>query len=329
MIRERILILTAGFALDLLLGDPAGYPHPVRLIGAGISRSEKLCRRLFPAGRRGELAGGALTVLMITGLTTAFPLILCRMVGKLSHSLCILLQVLLCWQMLAARSLCTESMKVFYAASAGRIEEARQAVSMIVGRDTEALREEGILKAAVETVAENSSDGEVAPLFFAILFGIPGLWFYKAVNTMDSMLGYHNARYEYFGRTAARLDDLCNFLPSRICGLLLVLAAFLLPGCDGKNALRIFLRDRKKHQSPNSAQTEAACAGALGLQLAGDATYGGILHKKPYIGDPLRRIRPEDIPAACRLMLTASVLMLSAGCAFLLLAERSFPWLII
>jgi adenosylcobinamide-phosphate synthase len=196
-------------------------------------------------------------------------------------------------------------MKVCKALRKGETEEAREAVSMIVGRDTKELDEAGITRAAVETVAENTSDGMIAPLLYMAIGGAPLGFLYKAVNTMDSMIGYRNDKYQYFGRAAARLDDLLNFLPSRISGILMILVSRPL-GLDGKNALRIFLRDRKKHASPNSAQTEAACAGALHLRLAGDASYGGKVHHKPYIGDDDRPIEAEDIARAGRLMYGAS-----------------------
>ena len=180
---------------------------------------------------------------------------------------------------------------------------------MIVGRDTENLTEEGVTKAAVETVAENTSDGVTAPLLFLILGGAPFGFLYKAVNTMDSMLGYKNEKYLYFGRFPAKMDDVFNFIPSRVTALFMIVAAFL-TGMDGKNAWKIWRRDRRKHASPNSAQTESACAGALRVRLAGDAVYFGKLHKKEYLGDPLRPIEPEDIRRAGRLMYVTAFLVL-------------------
>ena len=212
------------------------------------------------------------------------------------------------WQILAARSLKTESMQVYGALKRQDVEAARRAVSMIVGRDTAVLDEAGIAKAAVETVAENASDGVIAPLCWMLLLGPVGGFFYKAVNTMDSMIGYRNERYLYFGRAAARLDDLVNYIPARLTALLMILAAWLLPGMDGGGAWSIWQRDRRCHKSPNSAQSESACAGALGLQLAGDAWYFGILQHKPTIGNPVRPIEPEDIVRANRLMYTASLI---------------------
>ena len=211
---------------------------------------------------------------------------------------------------LAARSLKTESMKVYRRLKEKDLNGARYAVSMIVGRDTERLTAEGVTRAAVETVAENASDGVIAPLLFLLFFGPVGGFFYKAVNTMDSMVGYKNEKYLYFGRAAAKLDDLVNYIPARLTGLAFATAACLIPGMSGKNAFKIWRRDRRNHKSPNSAQSESACAGALGVQLAGDAWYFGELYHKPTIGDALRPIEPEDIPRANRLMYVASVLTL-------------------
>ena len=307
-----LLSVIAGFFADLLLGDPV-YPwHPVRLIGNLISRLTKRLRLTDgektvtgPAQRR----RGLQMVLMVTAVSTLIPLLLIKLLYLIGFWPGFILESIFCYQLLAAGSLRKESMKVYKAAAAGDVEGARYAVSMIVGRDTSVLDLPGILRAAVETVAENTSDGVVAPLIFMSIFGAPGAFFYKAVNTMDSMVGYKNEKYLDFGRAAARLDDIVNFIPARLSGLLMVLSAGLL-GYDQKNAWKIFLRDRKKHASPNSAQTEAACAGALRLRLAGDAWYFGELHKKPFIGDDMREIVPADIIRANRLMLAASALTL-------------------
>ena len=204
-------------------------------------------------------------------------------------------------------------MKVCRALKAGEVEAARRAVSMIVGRDTANLTAEGITKAAVETVAENASDGVIAPLCWMFVLGPVGGVFYKAVNTMDSMVGYRNEKYLYFGRAAARLDDLVNWIPARLTALFFVLAAYILPGLDGAGAWRIWRRDRRCHKSPNSAQGESACAGALGVQLAGDAWYFGVLHRKPTIGDDTRPVEPEDIVRVNRMMYAAFLLALAAG----------------
>lgn len=295
-----------GFILDMLIGDPHGFYHPVQLIGKLITACEKFYRRVF--GSREKTAGVfcALTVLFVS---TCVPLLLLKICYHLQFWLGFALETYWCGRLLAARSLRDETMNVYRKIRSGDINEARRAVSMVVGRDTERLDMTGVTKAAVETVAENASDGEAAPLFFMVIFGAAGGFFYKAVNTMDSMIGYRNERYRHFGTFAARLDDVMNFLPSRLCGILMCMAAYL---CrfDGKNAWRIFIRDRKKHASPNSAHTEAATAGALDIQLAGDAWYFGELHKKPFIGDPIRPVEADDIPRANRLMLVTSVIVL-------------------
>ena len=310
----KALAVLAGFGLDLLLGDPRGLPHPVRLMGAAIQALEKGLRRLFPGSPLGErLAGGVLAFLLPAGsFAAAWGLLF--LLGRLSPWLAFLGETVLCWQAVAARDLWEESMAVCRDLRRGDLPAARRAVGMIVGRDTAALTPEGVAKAAVETVAENASDGVAAPFFWMALGGAPLALAYKAVNTMDSMVGYRNDRYRYFGTAAARLDDLANWLPARLSALILAALAPL-AGLDGRGAFRIWRRDRRKHPSPNSAQTEAAMAGALGVQLAGDAWYSGVLHRKPTLGDPLRPVKPEDIPRAGRLMLLASgaCCLLAAG----------------
>ena len=301
--------LAAGFLLDLLFGDPKGLYHPVCLIGNLIAALEKGIRRLFPKTKDGELAGGFTEVLLVCVLCLGVPgAVLCLLYRYLPWA-GLFLETFWCWQLLAAKSLKKESMKVYDRLKNGTLEEARYAVSMIVGRDTQSLTEEGVTKATVETVAENSSDGVIAPMIFMALGGAPLMFLYKGVNTMDSMLGYKNEKYLYFGRCAAKLDDIANYIPARISGWLMVAASYL-SGFDGKNAGKIYKRDRRNHASPNSAQTESAMAGALGVQLAGNAFYFGKLYEKPTIGDPLRPIEPEDIKKANRLMYTAAVLSL-------------------
>jgi adenosylcobinamide-phosphate synthase len=310
--------LLSGFGLDLLLGDPHSFPHPVVAIGKLISALEKLLRRLFPATRNGErLAGGILWVLVVS-VSAGIPALLLWLCRSISPWLGLAAESVMCWQILAAKSLRTESMKVCRALSAGDTEGARHAVSMIVGRDTARLDRQGIARAAVETVAENTSDGVVAPMVFLAIGGAPLGFFYKAVNTMDSMLGYVEPPYRDFGFVPAKMDDVMNYLPARLSGLLMLAAGTLL-GMDARNGWRIFRRDRYNHASPNSAQTESVCAGLLGLRLAGDAWYHGALHKKPYIGDPVREVEPEDIPRACRLLYGTAFLSL-ALCALVRLA---------
>ena len=305
MVGYHLAAILAGYLLDLCLGDPHSMPHPVRAIGNLIVWLEKYLR---PAGKkhateRGERRAGVLfvcLVLLVTGSVAGAILWISRLGGIWIQTV---VEAVMTYYLLAARSLRDESMAV-----CRKIEGARYAVSMIVGRDTKPLSEAGIARAAVETVAENASDGVIAPLFYLAIGGPLLGWLYKAVNTMDSMVGYKNDRYLHFGRAAAKLDDLVNLIPSRLAALLLIVSAYLLR-YDGKNAYRIWRRDRRNHKSPNSAQTESACAGALGLRLAGDAWYFGKLVPKPYIGDEIRPIEPQDIRRVNRLMYGAAGIM--------------------
>ena len=314
-----VFALGIGFVLDALFGDPHWLPHPVVLIGKWISFLEKQLRRLFPKTPGGERAGGTVLVLLVLLASAAVPWGILWLAGLVHPYLRFAVECFMCYQILAARSLKTESMRVYRKLQEGNLEESRKAVSWIVGRDTENLTMEGVSKAAVETVAENTSDGVIAPMLYLALGGPVLGFFYKAVNTMDSMIAYKNDRYLYFGRTAAHLDDVFNYIPARLSGLFMILASAIL-GFDGKNAWRIFKRDRYNHASPNSAQTEAVCAGALDVQLAGDAWYFGVLHKKKTIGDPIRPVEPEDIRRANRLMYGTAVigLALFSGLSFLL-----------
>ena len=301
--------LLAGCLIDWLIGDPRSLPHPVRLMGRMIAGLERGIRRRLD-GRR-ELLGGALLVFCMCCAWIILPGAAFWLIGRLGgRPLLFAAEAFFCGQLLAARDLAKESLSVKERMDADDTEGARQAVSMIVGRDTQVLDRPGIIRAAVETVAENASDGVTAPFLFMAVFGPVGGALYKAVNTMDSMVGYTDSRYLYFGRAAARLDDVLNFVPARLNGLLMVAASWLLPGFDGKNAWRIFRRDRRRHASPNAAHGEAACAGALHLRLAGDAWYFGELHKKPFLGDDDRPVEAEDIRRACRLMFcTEGILM--------------------
>ena len=317
MKHERFYAMLLGFLLDCLLGDPRTILHPVVLMGRLISFLEKVFRALLPKTKPGEnLAGGCIWLLTVA-VSFLIPWGLLQLAGLLSPGLHLALQAIFCWQVLAAKSLRQESMKVYEALKTGTINDARYAVSMIVGRDTQALDADAVTRAAVETVAENCSDGVIAPMLYFALGGGPLALAYKAVNTMDSMLGYVEPPYKNVGLIPARLDDVFNYIPARISGIAMLLAGGLL-GLNFKNGWKIFLRDRYNHASPNSAQTESACAGLLGLRLAGDAYYHGVLHKKKYIGDALRPITPEDIPLSNRLMYATAILTL-AVCLILLL----------
>lgn len=304
-------VLLPAILLDLILGDPHWMPHPVRWMGAMIAGLENVLRGLLPKTPGGERLGGVLMALLVGGAFCGGSALLLWALALISPWLAWGVEVWLTYQLMAARALERESMAVYPCLIGGDLPAARTAVSRIVGRDTQSLDEAGVAKAAVETVAENTCDGVVAPLIFLWLGGLPLGMLYKAVSTMDSMVGYRNARYQFFGWAGARLDDLFNLIPARLAGLSMCLAAAVLPGYSGRGALRVFLRDRKQHKSPNSAHTEAACAGALGIQLAGDASYGGKLVKKPTLGDPLRPVEPQDIPRACRLMYADALVVLA------------------
>ena len=311
MIGEAVL---GGFVLDTLFGDPPWLPHPVVLMGKAISALEKRLRARLPQTPQGELLGGAVVAFTLPVGTFLLTSLVCLGAAKLSPWLGLAVQMFWCGQALAAKGLAQESTNVYRALIKPDLPAARKAVSRIVGRDTQNLTLEGVTKAAVETVAENASDGVIAPLLYMLLGGAPLALTYKAINTIDSMLGYKNEKYLYFGRAAAKLDDAANYLPSRLAGLLWCAAAAL-TGNSPKGAWRIWRRDRRNHASPNSAQTESACAGALGVQLAGPAYYFGEYYAKPTIGDPLRPIEPEDIRRANRMMYAESVLALAVGLA--------------
>ena len=315
---QRALALLIGFCIDCLLGDPHSLPHPVVLIGKLISLLEKGFRRIFPKTLWGERFAGGLLWAVTLAVSGGVPLVLLRLCGMVSPWLSLAVESIMCWQIIAPRSLKDESMKVYRALKNGTLPDARYAVSMIVGRDTESLDAAAVARAAVETVAENTSDGVIAPLFFLALGGAPLGFVYKAVNTMDSMLGYVEPPYRNIGFVPAKMDDVFNFLPARLSALLMLASGAILR-MNVKNGWKIFRRDRYNHASPNSAQTESVCAGLLGLRLAGDASYHGVLHKKKFIGDPLREITPEDIPRSCRLMYGTAILML-AVCVLVLSA---------
>lgn len=363
MIRLHLIAFLCGSLLDLLIGDPHSIPHPVQLIGKLISaldgKLQKAAEGNDTAGAEHEDSAGkvkirkrrygrwmAVIVILATG---GISLVLLSLAYRIHPALGWAAESIMTCQILAGRSLQKESMKVYDRLKTETLREARQAVSMIVGRDTENLSRQQVIKAAVETVAENTSDGVIAPMLYTALGGPTLGWIYKAVNTMDSMVGYQNEKYMDFGRGPAHLDDIMNYLPSRISAVFMIAGAWILcrvgeaakawrriallpmedlmnsrrqnrkeqetcpedpPGFryDARNAARIWKRDRRKHASPNSAQTESVMAGALDVQLAGDAYYGGRLVKKPFIGDPVRPVEAEDIRRANHLMLMTAVI---------------------
>ena len=347
------ICILIGMLLDLLIGDPIGFPHVVIMIGKLISFLEKRLYKNTDSDEQKEKSG-SLIAFLVPSITIVLIGIILVIAFKIHPAAYVLIESFLCWQAVAARDLAYESMRVYKAlkgekitlpdfenggkitidaalddikvaednndndtaiektASQKRLENGRRAVSLIVGRDTQSLDETGVTKAAVETVAENTSDGIIAPLFYMFIGGGALAVMYKAVNTLDSMLGYKNEKYMHFGSGSAIQDDYWNFIPSRLSAFLICAAAAILK-MDHKNAFRIWKRDRFKHESPNSAQTESACAGALNIQLAGDASYFGHIKHKETIGDPIRPVEKEDIPRACKLMYASTVLMILIG----------------
>ncbi len=309
-IQLHMAAFLGGFLLDLAFGDPCWLPHPIRWIGTLISGTETRLRKAHEKQNlRKELLQGVYLVLLVLMSVLLVSSAVLMTAYRLHPFIGLGMEMIMTYQILAAKCLKTESMKVFQCLKNGDLIGARYAVSMIVGRDTAVLEEEGVAKAAIETVAENTSDGVVAPMICTAIGGPVLGYLYKAVNTMDSMVGYKNERYLYFGRAAAKLDDIVNYIPARISAWLMILAAFGCEFCDpqkqyysGKRAYAVWRRDNRKHASPNSAQTEAACAGALGIRLAGDASYFGKTVKKPYIGDANRPVEYEDIRRASHLM---------------------------
>ena len=304
-----------GIVIDVIIGDPQGIPHPVRWIGRLISSCEKLLYGKV-RGRTARFMAGAFLWLIVCAVTLAATGLVMAVSYRTGIVLGVAVETVLTAYTLAAGSLRDESMAVYHKLCDHDLEGARQKLSMIVGRDTLVLDEAGVTRAAVETVAENTSDGVIAPLIYLALFGPCGGLLYKAVNTMDSMIGYKNERYEYFGRFAARMDDIANFIPSRISAVFMIAVAYVMAlfrsKVNPKGAARIWWRDRYKHKSPNSAQTESVCAGALSVRLGGDGTYSGVLVKKPYIGDDTRPIEAEDIRRAVTLMFATEAVCTAA-----------------
>ncbi len=315
--------------LDLILGDLAWMPHPVVLMGRLISWGERRLRERFPETPRGERTAGWILAIGLPLLTLIVSALIFRLAALIHPAVWFVLAVIGGWQVLALTDLRRESMKVYRELTDGTLEGARKAVARIVGRDTEDLSEEGVTRATVETVAENFSDGVVAPLFFLVIGGVPLALCYKAISTCDSMLGYTTARYLDFGRASARIDDIANWIPARLAALLLIVAAFVLGGSglrvrsseplglsiaghttEARAAARIWRRDRRRHASPNAGQTESAMAGALGVELGGPAMYFGELHDKATLGDDIRPIEPADIIRANRLIGVGSLFAL-------------------
>lgn len=301
--------IVAGFILDLIFGDPHWLPHPICLIGNLIGFLEKNLRRLLAPGKTALLLGGALMVVIVISLSYAVPYAVLLLAEKVSPWLRFALETIMFYQIFATKCLRDESMKVYTALHNNDLADARVKLSWIVGRDTKELTAEEVTKGAVETVAENTADGIIAPMFYMFIGGAPLAFLYKGINTMDSMVGYKNDKFLYFGRCAAKLDDLANLIPARLTGLVMILASYFL-NLNAAGAWKIFWRDRYNHLSPNSAMTESVTAGALNIQLGGDHFYFGKLVHKDTIGDNIRPVVAEDIVAANNLLYMTAVISL-------------------
>lgn len=304
-----LISVISGYIIDLIFGDPYYFPHPIRLMGNFISKGEEYILKYRCKNKIYLFISGMILSLFLMILSFAIPFYILKLFSYIDIHIRILAEAYLCYTMLAAKSLKYESMKVYYALKDNNIEDARLKLSYIVGRDTYNLDKKHIINASIETVAENTSDGVIAPLFFMVLGGAPFAFLYKAVNTLDSMIGYKNEKYLYFGKFAAITDDIFNYIPSRISAYIMILASYII-NLDYKNAYKIFKRDRFNHSSPNSAQTESVCAGALNIMLGGDSYYFGKLFSKKYIGDDLRQCTEEDIKISNKLMYFTSILAL-------------------
>ena len=308
------LPLLTAWLLDHWLSDPAWLPHPVVAFGKAIS----FCEHRLNRGDSRFLKGAFVAVSLVLGVYV-ITLLLLRLAALFSPGMLLTVQILLIFYCLAGTTLVREVRMVFKAVDRS-LEEGRKQVARIVGRDTSALSAQEVRTAALETLAENLSDGVVAPLFWYLLLGVPGMLAYKMVNTLDSMVGYHNDKYEYFGKFSAKMDDFFNFIPARLSALCMIAGAGMLH-LDKRNALRIYRRDRSKNKTPNAGQTESVCAGALHIQLGGDASYFGKIVKKAAFGDPMRRVDRTDILAAVDLMTAASVFALVLCCVIRLIVK--------
>lgn len=317
-----MISLIIGYILDLIVGDPQGFPHPIRLIGNMISKVEKKLRTKCN-NKNDEKRAGMLLWFVVVCTSFIVPYLILFIASRINIILAIVIESIMCYYILATKSLKDESMKVYLALKNNNIIDARKYLSYIVGRDTENLSETALAKGAVETVAENASDGVIAPMIFMLIGGAPLGFMYKAINTLDSMVGYKNEKYINMGRFSAIADDVANYIPARVAAYLMIAASFLLK-MDYKNAYKIYKRDRYNHLSPNSAQTESVCAGALNISLGGGNYYGGVLVSKPTIGDDLRPVIIDDIKLANKLMYATSILCLIIGIVIVVLIRNSF-----
>lgn len=305
---EILIPITLGFILDLILGDPAKIPHPIRFIGALIAKGEVFCRRICRKDKEGEIAAGLILVIIVLICTYAVPWAILTLAGAINHWLAIAIETFFCFQIFATRSLANEGIRIFNYLKVGDIENARKYVGYIVGRDTENLDEAELTRATIETIAENTSDGVIAPMICMFIGGAPLAFLYKGINTMDSMIGYKNDKYINFGRDAAILDDIVNFIPAILTGLGMVAVSGFI-GLNRANAWKIYNRDKRNHTSPNSGKPESACAGALGIMLGGDNYYFGKIVHKPTIGDKLMPTTAKHILEANKLLFATSIFL--------------------
>ena len=291
-----------AYVLDLIFGDPQNVVHPVQVIGKTISAGEKVLLR-----KKYKFLAGAVLNIFTVSITYTLMYLISKSV-KISVFFMII-EIYLMYTIFSINSLAREGNRVYRILKEGDIEKARKDLSYLVSRDTETMDEKMIIRSTMETISENTVDGIVAPMFYMFLGGMPLAMAYKAINTLDSMVGYKNEKYMDFGKFSAKVDDAANFIPARITGILIVLASMIL-GYDYKNSLKIFLRDRKNHSSPNSAHSEASVAGALGVQFGGKVSYFGKEIDKPTIGDKTKEFELEDIRKNIRIMYVTSFLSL-------------------
>jgi len=308
--QEITLIILLAFILDSIIGDPQNPLHPIRIIGNAITLGINFYKKLGIKHKLASFILGAGMSIIIISLSYLFAKFFILLISGINATLGFILQVVLCYFIIAPKALKDESMKVYYKLEENDLEGARHFLSYIVGRDTKKLSFESVTKATVETISENLSDGVIAPLIFVFIGGVPLGLAYKAINTLDSMIGYRNESYEYFGKFAAKLDDIVNFIPSRASAILMIIATLFM-NVSTKSAIHIFIRDRYNHKSPNSAQTESVCAGALGIALGGANYYKGKLVEKPTIGDSLNPPTINHIIQANKMMYIATILAIA------------------
>lgn len=304
--------IVIAFLIDCILGDPYNFPHPVRFIGKYIKLFENKVFNKTRTKIELKYFYGVLLTISTVGLTFILTVLILQIAKFINIYLFYILNIIILWTTIAPKCLAQEGYKVYKPLKDDNIELARNRISFLVSRDTENLSKSQICRATVETILENISDGVIAPLFYAFIGGAPLAMAYKAVNTLDSMVGYRNDKYENFGFFSAKLDDCLNFIPSRLSGILIIISAFCLK-YDYRNALKIFIRDRKKHESPNSAHPESAGAGALSIQLGGATSYFGEIHNKPYIGDNIKQIIPNDILKSIKLLYISTIILILIG----------------